>query len=79
MLVIIVVVFTLFTIIIIKYREKPENMGYEPPDQHGNTLLEIVWTLVPVIIVIALAIPTVKKTTYALEKPPESTKDKKTN
>jgi cytochrome aa3-600 menaquinol oxidase subunit 2 len=76
MLVIIVVVFALFTIIIIKYREKPENMGYEPPDQHGNTLLEIVWTLVPVIIVIALAIPTVK-TTYALEKPPESTKDKK--
>lgn len=75
MLIIIAVVFTLFTIIIIKYREKPENMGYEPPEQHGNTLLEIIWTIVPIIIVIALAIPTVKST-YALEKPPESSKNK---
>ena len=37
-------------------------MDYEPPEQHGNTLLEIIWTLVPVIIVIALSIPTVKAT-----------------
>lgn len=41
-------------------------MDYEPPEQHGNTLLEIIWTLVPVIIVIALSIPTVKAT-YASE------------
>nr|WP_279664566.1 cytochrome aa3 quinol oxidase subunit II [Ectobacillus ponti] len=76
MMIVIVVVFVLFTIIIVKYRERPDNMGYEPPEQHGNTLLEIVWTIVPVIIVIALAIPTVK-TTYALEKPPVSTKNMK--
>ena len=63
---IIAIVFILFTVILIRYREKPENMDYEPPEQHGNTLLEIIWTLVPVIIVIALSIPTVKAT-YASE------------
>ncbi|SFD43743.1 cytochrome aa3 quinol oxidase subunit 2 [Bacillus sp. 491mf] len=74
MSVIIVVVFVLFTIILIRYREKPENMDYEPPDIHGNTLLEVIWTIFPIIIVVALAIPTVKAT-YASEKPPEQTKD----
>lgn len=72
MLIIIVVVFTLFTIVVIKYRERPDNMDYEPPEQEGNKMLEFIWTLVPIIIVIALAIPTVK-TTFALEKPPVNT------
>jgi cytochrome aa3-600 menaquinol oxidase subunit 2 len=74
MLAVVAVVFTLFTIIVIRYREKPDNMDYEPPDQHGSTLLEIIWTAVPVLIVIALSVPTVKAT-YALEKPPEASKD----
>ncbi|HCF32730.1 MAG TPA: cytochrome ubiquinol oxidase subunit II, partial [Bacillus sp. (in: Bacteria)] len=39
----------------------------------GNTLLEIIWTLVPVIIVIALSIPTVKAT-YASEEVPKESK-----
>ena len=47
-------------------------MDYEPPEQHGNTLLEIIWTLVPVIIVIALSIPTVKATYASEEVPKES-------
>ncbi|MFD3448420.1 cytochrome aa3 quinol oxidase subunit II [Microbacteriaceae bacterium 4G12] len=76
LLTIIAVVFILFTVIIIKYRERPDNMDYEPPEQHGNTLLEIIWTAVPVLIVIALSIPTVK-TTFALEKPPEQSKQVK--
>lgn len=73
---IIAIVFILFTVILIRYREKPENMDYEPPDIHGNTLLEIIWTIFPVIIVIALSIPTVKAT-FASEKQPEQTKDMK--
>ncbi|MGZ0087433.1 cytochrome aa3 quinol oxidase subunit II [Caldibacillus thermoamylovorans] len=69
MLLIIVVVFTLFAVFLIRYREKPENADYEPPDEEGNTLLEIVWTAIPILIVAALAVPTVKAT-FALEKPP---------
>lgn len=71
MAIIVVVVFTLFTIVIIKYRERPDNMDYEPPEIEGNKLLEVIWTAVPILIVIALAIPTVT-TTYANDKPPVS-------
>lgn len=75
MLLIVIVVITLFVVIIWKYREKPENMDYEPPEEHGHTLLEIIWTGIPIIIVIALTIPTVK-TLYALEKVPEGYENK---
>ncbi|MBB5324081.1 cytochrome aa3-600 menaquinol oxidase subunit 2 [Anoxybacillus tepidamans] len=68
MLFIIVVVFVLFAVVLIRYREKPERADYEPPEEEGNTLLEIIWTVIPIIIVTALAIPTVKAT-FALEKP----------
>lgn len=75
MLVIVIVVITLFVVIIWKYREKPENMNYEPPEEHGNTLLEIIWTGIPILIVIALTIPTVK-TLYALEDIPKGYENK---
>lgn len=75
MLLVVVVVFGLFGYIVWKYREKPENMDYEPPEEHGSTLLEIIWTGIPILIVIALTIPTVK-TLYALEEIPEGYEDK---
>lgn len=64
------VVYILFAFIVIKYRERKDKIGEEPPEQEGSKLLEAVWTIVPIIIVIALSIPTVKAI-YALEKPPE--------
>ncbi|WP_438448020.1 cytochrome aa3 quinol oxidase subunit II [Gorillibacterium sp. sgz5001074] len=76
MALVVVVVVSLFVYIVWKYREKPENMDYEPPEEHGSTILEIVWTAIPILIVIALTIPTVK-TLYALEKVPEGYEDKK--
>jgi len=48
-----ILVFTIF-----KFRAKP---GAPMPKQiHGNHVLEIVWTMIPVFILIPLAIPTVK-------------------
>ncbi|WP_224768161.1 cytochrome aa3 quinol oxidase subunit II [Metabacillus idriensis] len=75
MLFILAVVFVLFTLIVVKYRERKDNMEYEPPEMEGSKFLEIVWTVIPILIVIALSIPTVQ-TIYALEEPPESSKDK---
>lgn len=75
MLFIVAVVFVLFTWIVAKYRERPHNKGYKPPQHEGNKLLEIVWTVIPIIIVIALAVPTVQ-TIYALEEPPQATAHK---
>ncbi|MBE4910523.1 cytochrome aa3 quinol oxidase subunit II [Bacillus luteolus] len=70
MLIVVVVVFAMFAFIVWKYREKPENMDYEPPEEHGSTVLEIVWTVIPILILVALTIPTVK-TLYALEEVPQ--------
>ena len=43
-----------------------------PPKQvHGNTKLEIVWTVIPVLLLIAIAVPTVQ-TIYSTAKPPVS-------
>ncbi|MGJ7919855.1 cytochrome aa3 quinol oxidase subunit II [Neobacillus sp. LXY-4] len=70
MLLVVVVVFGLFGYIVWKYRERRENKDYEPPEEHGSMVLEVIWTAIPILIVIALTIPTVK-TLYALEKVPE--------
>lgn len=76
MLFIVGVVFVLFTIILVKYRDrKGKDNGSYNPKIHGNTFLEVVWTVIPILIVIALSVPTVQ-TIYSLEKAPEATKDK---
>lgn len=46
----------------------------ETGKMHHNSLIETIWFVVPILIVIALAIPTVK-TLYDYEKPPESKED----
>jgi cytochrome aa3-600 menaquinol oxidase subunit 2 len=71
MLLVVIVVFSMFGYIVWKYRERPENSDYEPPEEHGSILLEIIWTAIPILILVALTIPTVK-TLYALEKVPVS-------
>jgi cytochrome aa3-600 menaquinol oxidase subunit 2 len=76
MLIIVLVVFICFTIILIRYRERPDHKGHDP-EHDGNKLLEVVWTIIPILIVIVLAVPTVK-TTFDLEDPPEISKDKET-
>jgi cytochrome aa3-600 menaquinol oxidase subunit II len=75
MLLVVVVVFGLFAYIVWRYREKPENMDYEPPEEHGSTLLEIIWTAIPILILVALTIPTVQ-TLYALEEVPKGYEEK---
>lgn len=69
---IILVVYVAFTIIVIKYRNH-KNRTEESYDgnMHGNNLIETIWTVIPILIVTALAIPTVT-TLFDLEKPPEA-------
>ncbi|TFB21816.1 cytochrome aa3 quinol oxidase subunit II [Filobacillus milosensis] len=72
MLGIVVVVFGLFGYMVFKYRDRPGrgNKDYEP-EQDGNLKVEIIWTIIPLIIVTLLSIPTVD-TLFDLEKPPQS-------
>ncbi|KMK69284.1 quinol oxidase subunit 2 [Bacillus safensis] len=76
MLFIVGAVFVMFTIILVKYRERKDvgNASYNP-EIHGNTLLEVVWTVIPILIVAALSAPTVK-TIYSLEEAPQATSHK---
>ncbi|MTW86710.1 cytochrome aa3 quinol oxidase subunit II [Virgibacillus dakarensis] len=70
---IILVVYVAFTIIIIKYRDHPKRKenSYKP-NFHGSKTIEAIWTIIPILIVTALSIPTVT-TLFDLEKPPETT------
>lgn len=77
MLVILIIVFSLFAFIVTKYRDRKEfNSQDYKPDMHGSTKLEIIWTIIPILIVTALSVPNAKAL-YALKEPPESTADKK--
>jgi cytochrome c oxidase subunit 2 len=43
---------------IFRYRGKPDDP--EPHQTHGNTTVEIIWTVIPAIILAAIAVPTVR-------------------
>ena len=42
--------------LVLRYRRKVQPPGYVPPQVHGHTGLEIAWTIVPLIIVLAIAV-----------------------
>ena len=55
---IMVVVFGAMIFILIRYRERPD--GPEPKPIYGNTKLEIAWTVIPALIILFIAIPTIR-------------------
>lgn len=65
-----VVVFVLvegaLIVAILRFRERPG--GAKPKATHGNTLLEISWTLAPAIVLVLIAIPTIK-TIWDVDRP----------
>ncbi|MFD1020348.1 cytochrome aa3 quinol oxidase subunit II [Thalassobacillus hwangdonensis] len=76
MLGIIIVVFSVFAYVVIKYRDRPGRKASDyAPHMHGSTKLEIIWTIIPFVIVGLLSVATVEAL-YDLEKPPESSQDK---
>jgi cytochrome aa3-600 menaquinol oxidase subunit 2 len=76
MLFIMIVVYVLFAFVIVKFRDRKNfNEKDHEPNIHGSTKLEIIWTLIPIVIIIALSIPTVK-VLYELEQPPKETAHK---
>jgi cytochrome c oxidase subunit II len=42
--------------VVIRYRRSRQPAGYVPPQVHGHTWLEVVWTTIPLIIVLAIAV-----------------------
>jgi cytochrome c oxidase subunit 2 len=53
-----VVVETTLLVTLIRFRKRPG--AGEPRQVHGNTLVEITWTLAPAAIIVAIAVPTIR-------------------
>ncbi|WKB35703.1 cytochrome c oxidase subunit II transmembrane domain-containing protein [Terrilactibacillus sp. S3-3] len=66
---IVAVVFILFIYMLVRFGRK--NHKHYDPNDDGNVKLEIIWTVIPIIIVILLSIPTVK-VLWDLDKPPKA-------
>lgn len=60
MLVVLLVVFAITAYVLIKFRRKAEQTEM-PKQVEGNFKLEIIWTVIPLILVLVLAVPTVKE------------------
>ncbi|MBP1948909.1 cytochrome c oxidase subunit II [Virgibacillus litoralis] len=59
MMIVMTVVVLLFARFVWKYRETDKNRGTIPDDVKGNKKLEITWTVLPVLLLVVLAVPTV--------------------
>lgn len=55
--------------VIIRYRERPDTPP--PPRVHGSTMLEIGWTLAPAVVLVFIAVPTIRTIFLTDGKPPE--------
>lgn len=62
MMIVIAVVTIIFIIAIVRFRRKKGEENKIPEQVEGNHVLEIVWTIIPIIIIIILAVPTVATT-----------------
>jgi cytochrome c oxidase subunit 2 len=57
---------------VFRFRGRPDDP--EPSQIHGNTTIEIIWTLIPALILAAIAVPTVKGIFETNTSPPDATK-----
>ena len=55
---------------LIRFRRKPEHGNAIPEQTHGNTPLEIAWTVAPAIVLAIVAVPTVTTLIDLAEEPP---------
>lgn len=69
--IVIVCVFILFAVTVSRYRDRPNNPHPFLPDWHGSRWMEVLWFVVPAVLLAIIAVPTVQ-TTYALSTVPKS-------
>ncbi|SES39657.1 cytochrome c oxidase subunit II [Salipaludibacillus aurantiacus] len=61
MIFVLVVVFAIYIFVIVRFRERPGDT-HIPKQVHGNRTLEIIWTTIPILLLLMLAIPNVMDT-----------------
>ena len=55
-----VVVFSLLTYAVVKFRRRINDEGREPPQVYGSNQVELAWTVIPVLIIVALFMATAR-------------------
>lgn len=64
MTLVIVVVFIIWIIVIFRFRRRKGEENKIPKQVEGSHTLEIVWTVIPIVLILILAVPTVTSTFY---------------
>jgi cytochrome c oxidase subunit 2 len=54
------VVATLLTYVVVKFRNKPGDARHEPAQVYGSTQIELAWTVIPILIVVVLFLATAR-------------------
>ncbi|MEX1165168.1 MAG: cytochrome c oxidase subunit II [Nitriliruptor sp.] len=54
---------------VVKFRRRADDDGSLPVQVHGNTRLEIIWTVIPALILAAIAVPTVQGIFAQMDEP----------
>ncbi|KDN58915.1 cytochrome B [Exiguobacterium sp. AB2] len=75
MLFVLVIVTVIYVYVLIKFRRKDDSI---PKQVEGSSTLELIWTVVPIILLIILAVPTIT-TTVELAKAKEAKKEEEIN
>ncbi|MTV24868.1 cytochrome c oxidase subunit II [Nitriliruptoraceae bacterium ZYF776] len=57
---------------VVKFRRRKDDDGSLPVQVHGNTRLEIFWTVIPALILAAIAVPTVQMIFTQMEEPEDA-------
>jgi cytochrome c oxidase subunit II len=57
---------------VVKFRQRPDDDGSLPVQVHGNTRLEIFWTIIPAVILAVIAVPTVQMIFSQMEEPEDA-------
>lgn len=55
-----VLVEALLVLVLVRFRAKPGQDAELPPQTHGNAKLEVMWTIIPALILAFIAVPTVR-------------------
>src|SRR5260370_20527512 len=68
------VVFSLLSYVVVKFRRRVGDAGREPAQVYGSTQIELAWTIIPILIVVVLFLPTAR-VIHAIQyapRPPEA-------
>jgi cytochrome c oxidase subunit II len=54
------IVFSLLSFAVVKFRKRPADAGREPAQVYGSTQIELAWTIIPILIVVVLFLATAR-------------------